>query len=125
MDNKLAFFGSVVHFILNHHFCTILYYISSIVRSSLKRESDWENNTVARRRVGSELRISRHATPRDATRRASGHATPTSGHYPGGPRLAHHDGLELLVVDGAGAVLIDLVDDLVDVCLGERLVQRH
>merc|ERR1711872_347102 len=70
-------------FHLNHHFCTILYHISSIVRSSLKRESQ-----IGKKQHGGEeasrkrkLRI----TPRDATRHASGYLAPTSGcHYPRG-----------------------------------------
>jgi len=37
--------------------------------------------------------------------------------------LAHHDGLELLVVDGAGSVLVDLVNHLVNIGLRHRLVK--
>merc|ERR1712200_207533 len=37
--------------------------------------------------------------------------------------LAHHDGLELLVVDGAGTVLVDLVHHLVHVRFRHRLVE--
>ena len=41
------------------------------------------------------------------------------------PFLAHHDGFELLVVDCAGSVLVNLVDHFVDVSLRHRLVQRQ
>jgi len=37
--------------------------------------------------------------------------------------LTHHDGLELLVVDGAGSVLVDLVNHLVNIGLRHRLVK--
>merc|ERR1711872_1131878 len=81
-------------FILNHHFCTILYHISSIVRSSLKRESQIGKKTTRWRGGKSEAKTTyyatrRHAlsrvTLRDATRHASGYLAPTSGcHYPVG-----------------------------------------
>merc|ERR1712243_213756 len=37
--------------------------------------------------------------------------------------LTHYDGLELLVVDGAGSVLVDLVNHLVNIGLRHRLVK--
>merc|ERR1712131_567211 len=37
--------------------------------------------------------------------------------------LTHHDGLELLVVDGAGSVLVDVVNHLVNIGLRHRLVK--
>ena len=39
--------------------------------------------------------------------------------------LAHHDGLELLVVDCAGSVLVDLINHFVNIGFRHRLVQSQ
>merc|ERR1712212_1076585 len=56
------------------------------------------------------------STPFEAS--SSGIRTSTSG-------LAHHDGLELLVVDGAGSVLVNLVNHLVDISFRHCFIQSQ